>query len=87
MKMTEGDIRTVVLNALAGIAPEVEADEIDPDMNFRDQFDIDSIDFLNLMNELQKQLNVDISEVRYPMLSNLSGCVAYLASKLDIRTE
>ena len=54
MLMTEEDIKTVVLSALAKIAPETEGEEIEPDVNFRDQFDIDSIDFLSLMIALHE---------------------------------
>jgi len=85
--MTKDEIKTVVLSALAKIAPETEGEEIEPDVNFRDQFDIDSIDFLNLMIALHKELGVDIQAVDYPKFSNLSGSVSYLATKLDIKTK
>jgi len=85
--MTEDEIKAVVLTALAKIAPETEGEEIEPDVNFRDQFDIDSIDFLNLMITLHEELGVDIQEVDYPKFSNLSGCVSYLAMILDIETK
>ena len=84
--MTKDEIKAVVLSVLAKIAPEIEGEEIEPDVNFRDQFDIDSIDFLNLMIALHKELGVNIPEVDYPKFSNLSGCVSYLAAKLGIET-
>ena len=87
MLMTKDEIKIVVLSALAKIAPEIEGEDIEPDVNFRDQFDIDSFDFLNLMIALHEELGVDIQEVDYPKFSNLSSSVSYLATKLDIKTK
>ena len=44
--MTAKDIRTSVLNALAQIAPEIPIDDVQDDWDLRDEFDLDSMDFL-----------------------------------------
>ena len=58
--------RNVVLNLLNKIAPEADLDRLEADIRFRDQFDFDSIDCLNLMNSLEKELGITIPEVDYP---------------------
>jgi len=80
--MSDDDIKKAALAVLAEIAPEIKTDEIDPEVNFRDQFDFDSMDFLNFALGLGKCLRVEIPEPDYPKLSSLRGCIAYLAPKL-----
>ena len=80
--MKDQDIRQAVLQALQDIAPEAEPESIDPAVNFRDQLDIDSMDFLNFVIAVHETLKVDIPEADYPRLSSLDGCVAYLGAKL-----
>jgi acyl carrier protein len=48
---------------------------------FRDQFEIDSMDFLNFIIALHEATGVDIPEVDYPLLETLGGCVAYIQEK------
>ena len=85
--MTQDEIKAAVLKELCAIAPELEGEEINPDVNFRDQFDFDSMDFLNFAIALHKKLSIDIPEIDYPKLSNLAGCLKYLDSKLVRNTD
>ncbi len=80
--MSDDQLRQTVLHALAGVAPEIEGEDVAPDVNFRDQLDIDSMDFLNFIIALHEELNIDIPEADYPELFNLDGAVAYLKAKL-----
>lgn len=77
--MTKDEIRTVVLRSLGEIAPEADPATIKPDVGFRDQLDLDSMDFLNFVIALHQALGVDIPEADYPRLATLDGCVEYLA--------
>lgn len=79
--MTADDIKRVILEALTRIAPELDPGSIQSGAGFRDQLDLDSMDFLNFMLALHDRLGVDIPEVDYPRLSTLDGAVAYLESK------
>jgi acyl carrier protein len=75
------EIKDVVLRALSNIAPEVDLASIDPATNLRDQVDIDSVDFLNFVIGIHKELGVEIPDADLPKLGTLNGCVAYLLSK------
>lgn len=81
--MNEKEIRAAVLKALTSVAPNVDTDAIDPAVNFRDQFDFDSMDYLNFVITLNEALGVNIPEIDYPKLSSLDGSVAYLKAMSD----
>lgn len=84
--MTPEEIRTTALDCLAKIAPEADLGRIRPAVNIRQQLDIDSMDFLNFVIELHKQLQVEIPERDYPKLITLNGCVEYLAAALAAKS-
>jgi acyl carrier protein len=77
--MTREEIRTIVLETLGGIAPEADLATINPQAEFRDQLDIDSMDFLNFVIALDKRLHVSVPEIDYSKISTLEGCLEYLA--------
>ncbi|HMA80268.1 MAG TPA: acyl carrier protein, partial [Candidatus Binatia bacterium] len=60
-----------------------DLDAIDPAKDLRDQIDIDSVDFLNFVIGLHKELNVEIPDTDVSKLATLNGCVSYLRAKLD----
>jgi len=82
--MNPDEIKTIVRQTLNRIAPELEDQAIDSNINFRDQFDFDSVDFLNFAIQLGKKMNIDIPVIDYPKLSSLTGCITYFESKIGI---
>jgi acyl carrier protein len=83
--VNEDRIKAAVRKVLAEVAPESAKIELKPAVNFRDQFDFDSVDFLNFTLALGRELAVDIPELDYPRLANLNGCVAYLGAMLSAK--
>ena len=79
--MTSEELKRIVIDALTKIAPEIDPASIAPTTNFRDQLDLDSMDFLNFVLALHARLGVDIPERDYQRLLTLDGAIAYLASK------
>ena len=78
------ELTALVLRHLLKVAPDVSVDEVDPAVNFRDQFDFDSMDFLNFIISLCKELKIEIPEADYPQLRCLDGCVDYLTTRQQI---
>lgn len=76
--MTAEEIGTTVLDALTRIAPEIDPASIEPGANFRDELDLDSMDFLNFVLAVHDRLKIEIPEADYPRLSTLESAVAYL---------
>ena len=82
--MTKDDLRLAVVKALTSVAPEIHPETLQPDQAFREEFDLDSMDFLNFVIGLHASLGVDVPESDYGKLSTLSGAVQYLASRLGV---
>jgi acyl carrier protein len=80
--VTATEIRALVLRSLREVAPEVDPARVAPDVDLREQLEIDSMDFLNFVIGLHQATDVDIPEADYPKLQTLDACVAYLAAKL-----
>jgi acyl carrier protein len=82
--MTKEELKRTVLRVLGEIAPEADLSQLKPDMRIRDQLDIDSMDALNFIIGLHKELKVEIPEADYPKLITLNSCTEYLASRLAL---
>ena len=80
--MNEQEIRSKFLEVLKKIAPEVQENALNPRKLLRDQVDLDSMDWLNVLVALHEQLKVDIPESDYAKLTTLDAVVAYLAARL-----
>jgi acyl carrier protein len=80
--MTREAIGEAVVKALTSVAPEIDPSSLRPDEAFRQEFDLDSMDFLNFVIALHASLKVDVPEADYPKLATLNGAVDYLASRL-----
>lgn len=76
--MNEQHARQAILEVLGGIAPEADLSELEPDVELREQLDIDSMDFLNFALGLHEKTGVDIPEEDYELVATLDGCIAYL---------
>lgn len=76
--MTGAEIKDAVLDILAGIAPDEDLSGLKDDVPFRDQLDLDSMDFLDIVMELRKRYRVQIPEEDYPALASMAGTVHYL---------
>ena len=83
--MTQDQVRECVLNIIADIAPDEDIDAIKDEVNLRDQIDLDSMDFLDIVMELRKRYDIEVPEKDYPELASLPGCVAYLFPHLKDR--
>ena len=70
--MSVTDLQGTLHDVLRRIVPVAPA-ELDPDKPFRDQFEMDSLDFLNFVLALEKEFGVKIPEVGYPRCASLSG--------------
>ena len=80
--MTRQDIRAALIEALSAIAPEGDYAALRGDRPLRDQLDIDSFDFLNVVIRLHDKLGVDVPEADYQKLATLDAAIDYLASRL-----
>ena len=80
--MTRTEVEEVLLEIIADIDEEADFDALDPDKPLRDQLELDSMDFLDIVMELRKRYKLQIPEDEYPELATLNSCVNYLEPKL-----
>jgi acyl carrier protein len=78
--MTADEIRVAVLRLLGKIAPEADLAQLQPNVSFRDQLDVDSMDLLNFLISLHKEFGVEIPERDYGKLTTIDDCVTYLTA-------
>ena len=76
--MTNAEIKDLVLEIIEDIDDEADFASLDPDEPLRDQLDLDSMDFLDIVMELRKRHQLQIPEEDYPQLATLNSCVKYL---------
>jgi acyl carrier protein len=83
--LTDNEIKALVVGALKKLAPEADADQIDPAVDLREQIDLDSMDLLNLMIAIHEATGVDIPEADYPQMATLNGCAEYLRGRIKAK--
>jgi len=76
--MNPEEIRQALLDILARIVPDEDLSELDDSVSFREQIELDSMDFLDIVMELRKQYRVQIPEDDYVHLDTMDGTVNYL---------
>ncbi|MBL7664017.1 MAG: acyl carrier protein [Bacteriovoracaceae bacterium] len=79
--MTTQDVKQVVIDIIADIAPDEDLSVIKEDVSLREQLDLDSMDFLDIVMELRKRHRVEVPADDYPRLATLASCVEYLTPK------
>ena len=76
--MTRDEVILAIKDIIETIAPDEELDSLDVDERLRDQIELDSMDFLDIVMELRKRYGVQVPEEDYKELSSLRGCADYL---------
>ena len=81
LKITKDETKQVVLDIIADIAPDEDISNLKPDVRLRDQMQLDSMDFLDIVMELRKRHNIEVPEADYIHLASLDSCADYLTPK------
>jgi acyl carrier protein len=76
--MTSENIKNLILEIIKDIDDEADFESLDPDKPLRDQLELDSMDFLDIVMELRKRHKLQIPEEDYPHLATLNSCASYL---------
>jgi acyl carrier protein len=81
--MQPTEVRQIVLDIIADIALDDDVTGIDDAVALRDQLDLDSMDFLDIVMELKKQHKIEVPQEDYPQLATMQSCVTYLTPKFQ----
>lgn len=77
--MTGENAEKILIEELRRIAPDIDVAEIDRQGDLREEFDIDSMDFLNLVTALAKRLGIAMPEADYDAMMSFDAMTSYLA--------
>jgi acyl carrier protein len=80
--MNEHEVRAGVMAAIKAVAPEVEAAELVAEKLLRDQVDLDSMDWLNVIVGFHERFGIDIPEADYARLTTLNAITSYVMARL-----
>ena len=80
--MAPAEIRTAIIDILSDIAPDEDLSNLDDQQSFRDQMELDSMDFLDIVMELRKRYRVQVPEEDYTNLDSMASTVDYLTPKM-----
>lgn len=80
--MTREELRQIVLEIIEDIAPDEDLGTLDDTKPLREQIDLDSMDFLDIVMELRKKHKVEVPEKDYPELATMESTVNYLFPKM-----
>ena len=79
--MENAQVREAVMDIIADIALDEDVTQIKDDLALRDQLDLDSMDFLDIVMELKKRHKIEVPQEDYPKLATMESCVNYLGPK------
>ncbi|MGA2031841.1 MAG: acyl carrier protein [Thermoguttaceae bacterium] len=80
--MTAAEIREAVADILSAISPDDDVSHLQEEVPFREQLELDSMDFLDIVMELRKRYRIQIPEQDYPELASMASTVRYLEPRM-----
>ncbi|TET50426.1 MAG: acyl carrier protein [Dehalococcoidia bacterium] len=80
--MTKEQIKDTLLEIIAQIIPDEDLSNLKGDIPIREQVELDSMDFLDIIMELRKHYGIEVPEDDYMQLATLDGSVAYLEPRM-----
>lgn len=82
--MTDQEVRQAVVDIIEIVAPDADLSDLTGEVRLRDQLELDSMDFLDIVMELRKRYKVEVPKEDYAQLASLDSCAEYLGPKLAV---
>jgi acyl carrier protein len=80
--MAPEEIKDAIVDILSDIAPDEDLSSLQDNVAFREQLELDSMDFLDIVMELRKRYRVQVPEEDYGHLESMQSTVDYLTPKM-----
>ncbi|MGW2459797.1 acyl carrier protein [Streptomyces sp. NPDC004457] len=84
--LNNADALAVIKDSITQIIPDADFTLVEPDDKFRDVLELDSLDFLSLIELLSERTGVRIDEEDYPELTTLSDAARFLVDRTTVRS-
>jgi acyl carrier protein len=81
MSLGADEVRAVLSQSLAGIAPEASLDGVPADAELTEELELDSMDVLNLVTAVYERTGVEVPERDYPKVATIEGWIDYLTAR------
>ena len=78
--MNGQDARAAVHRAINQVAPDVGPEDLEAGARLRQDLELDSLDFLRLVETIDTSTGVNIPERDYPQVSTVGGLIAYVTA-------
>ena len=78
--MTEQEARETVRAAIGAVAPDVDPADLSDEARLRQDLELDSLDFLRVLETVVQRTGVDIPEDAYGEVATVKGLVGYLTA-------
>jgi acyl carrier protein len=80
-------LRKKIIEIIADIAVDEDPENLtnlDDNVRLREQLDLDSMDFLDVVMELKKRYKIEVPTEDYIKLATLKSCIEYLGPKFAL---
>ncbi|HSJ91794.1 MAG TPA: phosphopantetheine-binding protein [Ilumatobacter sp.] len=76
------DTRAIVLAAITKVAPDVDPSSLPTDVDFREEADLDSMDFIGILTAVHEATGIEVPEIDYPLITTVDAFAAYLDGRV-----
>ena len=76
------DTREIVLAAIVKVAPDVDPSTLPADVDFREEADLDSMDFIGILTAVHEATGIEVPEIDYPLITTVDAFAAYLSTRV-----
>lgn len=74
------DTRAIVLAAITKVAPDVDPETLPGDVDFREEADLDSMDFIGILTAVHEASGIEVPEIDYPLITTVDDFAEYLST-------
>jgi acyl carrier protein len=75
------DTREIVLAAITKVAPDVDPSTLPADVDYREEADLDSMDFIGILTAIHEATGIEVPEIDYPLITTVDAFAEYLSSR------
>jgi acyl carrier protein len=75
--------RQIILDAIERIAPDVDAATLPLDVDFREEAELDSMDFLGVLTAVQEATGIEVPETDYAQIVSIDRFTDYLSNRMQ----
>lgn len=70
-----------IIEAIERVAPDADAHAVPDDADFRDELELDSMDFLGVLNAVREATGVEVPEADYQCIRTIRDFADYVAQR------